>query len=231
MMLLLLLLLLPLATTTTALNILLPGGTGPVGQLVASKLAAAAASASTKQQQHRVTILTRNAFLAATPGCVSRDFGWVGARFVAKHRPRVALRDWDGGDLLDIVGQDWIGWQSDALARADCVVHLTGGGFTEQRVMACERLVRESLACNPTALHITVNPSDDLLSVLSPGMGSMKRARVARCEAMVAQNLSNHRCIRIDGNTKAETVRDAIIDAIEEWERNRRNRSTSNDKA
>ena len=36
------------------------------------------------------------------------------------------LRDWDGLDLLDIVEQDWVGWQEDALPNAQVVVHLTG---------------------------------------------------------------------------------------------------------
>ena len=50
----------------------------------------------------------------------------------------MALRDWDGGDPLDIVGADWIGWQDDALKVADVVVKLVGG-YTEQRVLATER--------------------------------------------------------------------------------------------
>ena len=72
-----------------------------------------------------------------------------------QNKAHVRLRDWDGGDLLDIVGNDWMGWQEDALQPADCVVHLTGGGFTEQRVLACERLVRESLRVNPNAFRAT----------------------------------------------------------------------------
>ncbi len=64
------------------------------------------------------------------------------------------------GDLLDIVGQDWVGWQDDTLANANCVVNLCGG-FTQQREMATERIVRELLRCNPTALQITVAPLDE----------------------------------------------------------------------
>jgi hypothetical protein len=195
------------STAVTALNILLPGGTGQVGKLLASKL-----------QKHDVTILARNAFLAATPSRVTEDFGWVGAGYLKKYR-HVKLRDWDGGDLLDIVGNDWMGWQEDTLKKANCIIiHLTGGGFTQQRVMACERLVRESLAVNPSALHITVNPTDDLLSILSPGMPSLKQQRIQTCEDMVRQNCQNHACLRIDGN-RIDDVCDSIISAVDNWEK------------
>lgn len=197
-----------MSVPVTALNLLLPGGTGPVGKLLASKLC---------PQQYDVTILARNAFLAASPNRVTEDFGWVGARYLEKFF-HVKLRDWDGGDLLDIVGKDWIGWQDDALKKADCVVHLTGGGFTQQRVMACERLVRESLAVNPAALHITVNPTNDLLSILSPGMSSVKQQRIQACESMVKQNCRNHVCLRIDDG-RIEDVCDTILGALNDWEK------------
>lgn len=191
--------------TAEALNILLAGGTGPVGATLASN----------HLQQHDITILTRNAFLAATPSRVTQDFGWVGARFMKQHK-HVKLRDWDGGDLLDIVGQDWMGWQEDALQQADCVIHLTGGGFTEQRVMAGERLVRESLRVNPSALHVTVNPTDNLLAdYLSPGIPAIKRQRIERCEAMVKKNCANHVCLRLD-ERRVEHVCKAIAAAVQE---------------
>ena len=119
------LLLLVLATFVhvDALNIVIPGGTGKIGQKVASALGS---------QGHTVQILCRNSFLASAPARVSGDFGWVGKAYLNSN-PRVSLRDWDGGDLLDIVGQDWLGWQDDALAGADAVVNLVGG-YTEQRV-------------------------------------------------------------------------------------------------
>lgn len=202
----LLLLLLTGTASVNALNVLLPGGTGPVGTLLASQFLS----------NHDVTILARNAFLAATPSRVTEDFGWVGASYMKKNR-HVRLRDWDGGDLLDIVGQDWMGWQDDALEPADVVVHLTGGGFTEQRVMACERLVRESLGCNPSALHITVNPTDELLPFMSPGMPTTKRQRIERCEAMVRENCANHQCLRVD-ERKVEAVCGAVATAVKEWE-------------
>jgi hypothetical protein len=188
-----------------AYSIVLAGGTGPVGQMVASKLG-----------DQQVTILARNAFLAATPSRVTQDYGWVGARFLAQNR-HVRLRDWDGGDLLDIVGRDWMGWQQDTLATANVVVHLNGGGFTQQRVMACERLVRESLLFNTKAFHVTVNPTDELLARLSPGLPSIKQQRIASCEEMVRANCDNHVCIR-SNDKKVEAVCDAILAAIADWE-------------
>jgi len=141
---------------------------------------------------HSVTILCRNAFLAAAPSRVSSDFGWVGRSYLNAN-PRVSLRDWDGGDLLDIVGQDWLGWQDDALEPADCVVNLCGG-MTEQRVMACERIVRESLRVNPAAMQITMSPIDDDLVM------KLKRDRVALCEKMVTDNCLASKCLRAEIN-------------------------------
>ncbi len=174
-------LLLSLLNAANGFHIVLAGGTGQVGRELSSKLVS---------DGHDVTILCRNAFLAAAPSRVSSDFGWLGQSFLNKY-PGIKLRDWDGGeekmciffyfylqfcencasdppklycmyvgDLLDIVGQDWVGWQDDTLAKADCVVNLCGG-FTQQREMATERIVRESLRCNPTALQITVAPIDE----------------------------------------------------------------------
>ena len=201
--------LLLLGTEVTSLNILLPGGTGPVGKILASMV-----------PLHDVTILARNAFLAATPSRVFEDYGWVGAGFLKKHR-HVKLRDWDGGDLLDIVGKDWLGWQDDALKKADCVVHLTGGGFTQQRVMACERVVRESVSANSEAFHITINPTDDLLSIISPGLPSTKQMRIQTCEEMVRRNCRNHACLRVD-DKRVEVVCSAILAEINDWEKSQK---------
>jgi uncharacterized protein YbjT (DUF2867 family) len=110
--------------TVGAFNIVLAGGTGDVGRALSSSLI---------NDGHDVTILCRNAFLAAAPARVTEEFGWLGKSFLDKH-PAIKLRDWDGGDLLDIVGQDWIGWQEDTLAKADAVVNLVGG-FAQQREM------------------------------------------------------------------------------------------------
>ena len=166
-----------------ALNIVIPGGTGKIGQRVAAILGS---------QGHSVKILCRNAFLAAAPARVSPDFGWVGKAYLNAN-PRVTLRDWDGGDLLDIVGQDWLGWQEDALTGADAVINLVGG-YTEQRVMACERIVRESLNVNPTAMQITLSPIDDDLTM------KLKKDRVELCEKMVKDNCMKSECLRVEIN-------------------------------
>ena len=167
----------------SALNVVVAGGTGKMGRALSSSLVA---------KGHDVTILCRNAFLAATPSRVSSDFGWLGESFIARN-PRVELRDWDGGDLLDIVGQDWVGWQDNALKPADCVVNLVGG-FTEQRTMATERIVRESLRVNPNAMQITISPIDDDLPM------KMKRDRVTMCEKMVKENCLHSECFRAEVN-------------------------------
>lgn len=170
-------------------NVVLAGGTGNLGRALSSSLA---------NDGHDVTILCRNAFLAASANRVSGDFGWLGRSFLDKN-PGIKLRDWDGGDLLDIVGQDWLGWQEDTLANADVVVNLVGG-FTQQREMAAERIVRESLRVNPTALQITVGPKDEELNMITPGAFSAKVARLKQCEDLVSVNCANFECMRIEAN-------------------------------
>lgn len=109
---------------------------------------------------------------------------------------------------------DWIGWQDDTLVSADIILHLVGG-FTEQRVMACERIVRESLSYNPNAYHITINPTDTDLEVISPGMKSLKLQRIQRCEDVVSTNCLYYKLIRIDANNvRNESKR--IINIINE---------------
>jgi hypothetical protein len=171
----------------SALNIVLPGGSGDVGKLLASKL-----------PQHEITILCRNAFLAAAPNRVTEDFGWVGKGYLEAH-PHVKLRDWDGGDLLDIVGCDWMGWQEDTLAKADIVVNLVGG-YTEQRLMATERLVREGLRVNPDVLQVTVSPAEEELYLISPGAPTKKKERLKHCEELVSKNCLNSVCLRLEAN-------------------------------
>lgn len=170
-------------------NVVLAGGSGVIGKTLSSSLV---------KDGHDVTILCRNAFLAAAPARVTSEFGWVGRTFLEKH-PGVKLRDWDGGDLLDIVGQDFLGWQEDTLSKADAVVNLVGG-FTQQREMAAERIVRESLRVNPTALQITVGPRDDELQMVSPGAKTAKVARLKQCEDLVSVNCANFECLRIEAN-------------------------------
>jgi len=95
------------AYRASAFKIVLAGGTGELGRALSSSLV---------HDGHDVTILCRNSFLAAAPSRVTSEFGWLGKSFLDKH-PSIKLRDWDGGDLLDIVGQDWVGWQVSDLHR------------------------------------------------------------------------------------------------------------------
>mmetsp|Transcript_29743 Transcript_29743/g.53987 ORF Transcript_29743/g.53987 Transcript_29743/m.53987 type:complete len:220 (+) Transcript_29743:40-699(+) len=187
-------------------SIVIPGGTGTIGATLSSALA---------NDGHDVTILCRNAFLAGAPNRASGDFGWLGQGFLESH-PGIKLRDWDGGDLLDIVGQDWVGWQEDTLAKADVVVNLVGG-YTQQREMAAERIVRESLRVNPTALQITVSPKDDELKIISPGVPTTKIARLKQCEDLVSMNCANFKCVRLEANRveeECDRIKNVIYDAL-----------------
>ena len=192
-----------------ALNIVIPGGTGPVGRLLASSL-------SKSETPHTVTILARNAFLASAPNRVSTDFGWLGESFL-ENSPGVYIRDWDGGDLLDIVGCDWMGWQEDTLKNADIVVNLVGG-YTNQRVMATERIVRESLSVNPTALQITVSPIEEELRKYSPGLIETKLKRINTCEEMVKANCLSSACLRVEMND-AKQICSQILEVIDGYEK------------
>mmetsp|Transcript_29061 Transcript_29061/g.78645 ORF Transcript_29061/g.78645 Transcript_29061/m.78645 type:complete len:206 (-) Transcript_29061:1214-1831(-) len=167
------------------LQIAVAGGTGKLGRLLLPKLV-----------DHDVTVLTRNAFLASAPNRVTEVFGYLGKGFLTRN-PHVKLRDWDGGDLLDIVGSDFLGWQEDALKNADVVVHMVGG-YTEQREMATERLLRESFRFNKGAVHITVNPIAEEITYISPGMVTLKTKRIQKCEDMVRENCGNSRCLRLE---------------------------------
>jgi len=110
----------------------------------------------------------------------------------------------DGGDLTDIVGKDWMGWQEDTLAKADVVVNLVGG-YTGQRVMATERIVRESLSFNPQALQVTVSPNEEELNIISPGAFEIKNERIKLCEEIVSSNCANSVCIRLEANRLEES--------------------------
>ncbi|KAL9179431.1 hypothetical protein ACHAXT_008721 [Thalassiosira profunda] len=189
-----------------AFHIILAGGTGPVGASLASSLSS---------DGHSVSVLCRNAFLAAAPARVTSEFGWLGEKFLEQN-PGVKLRDWDGGDLLDIVGQDFLGWQEDTLAHADAVVNLVGG-FTNQREMAAERIVRESLRVNPTALQVTVSPKEDELPIVSPGQNTIKVARLKQCEDLVSVNCANYECLRLEANRaeeECERIKKVLYDRL-----------------
>ena len=189
------------ATVGESLQIAIAGGTGKIGRILLPKLV-----------DHDVTVLTRNSFLASAPNRVTEVFGYLGQGFLNKNK-HVKLRDWDGGDMLDIVGKDFIGWQDDALKKADVVVHLVGG-FTEQREMATERLVRESLRLNRVAIHITVNPLEEDIASFTPGMLTLKTKRIEKCESMVRDNLSNAKCLRVEAY-KMDAASQEILETIQ----------------
>jgi len=191
------LLLLSSSSAVRSLNIVVAGGTGKVGRQLSSELG---------EKGHAVTVLARNAFLASTPSRVSHDYGWLGESFLLKNG-HIRLRDWDGGDLLDIVGKDWVGWQDETLPRADVVVNLVGG-YTEQRTMAAERIVRECLRLNPSAMQITLSPMDE-----DVGM-KLKIDRLDACEKMVQGNCQSSACLRAEiGDIKGAC--EQIMNAIE----------------
>lgn len=183
------------------LQIAVAGGTGKIGRALLPKLA-----------DHDVTVLTRNSFLASAPNRVTEAFGYLGEGFLRKH-PHVHLRDWHGGDMLEIVGNDFVGWQDDALKKADVILHLCGG-FTEQREMVTESLVRESLRINQGATHITVNPLADEIGRFTPGMLTLKTKRIEKCESMVENNCNNSKCLRIVA-FRPEIASQEIFEAIQ----------------
>jgi len=186
------------------LQITIAGGTGKLGKLLLPKLL-----------DHDVIVLTRNSFLASAPNRVTEAFGYLGEGYLRKY-PHVQLRDWDGGDLLEIVGQDFIGWQDDALQNTDVIVHLVGG-YTQQREMATERLVRESLRINPSVAHVTVNPLEKEIPKISPGMLTLKTKRIQDCETMVKENIKNNRCLRLEA-FRDEHACEKIFDSIKSLE-------------
>jgi NAD(P)-dependent dehydrogenase (short-subunit alcohol dehydrogenase family) len=170
--------LLIIVSTCDALNVVIAGGSGKVGRELATLL----------HNDHQVTILCRNVFLASTPSRVSKDFGWLGDSYLSKHKS-IKLRDWDGGDLNDIVGKDWMFWQDDVLPSADMIINLVGT-YTEQRTMSVERLIRESSRLCPNVKHILVSLADEDLKM------TIKKKRAADCEKMLRDNCPNSICLR-----------------------------------
>ena len=126
------------------------------------------------------------------------------------------MRDWDGGDLLDIVGCDWMGWQEDTLPNADIIINLVGG-YTEQRVMATERIVRESFRLNRNALQITVSPLDEDIKNFSPGALAAKLNRIETCENMVKNNCVSSMCLRAEFNDM-KGINEKILQIVENYE-------------
>mmetsp|Transcript_20523 Transcript_20523/g.49353 ORF Transcript_20523/g.49353 Transcript_20523/m.49353 type:complete len:159 (+) Transcript_20523:163-639(+) len=119
-------------------------------------------------------------------------------------------------DFRFLKGQDFLGWQEDTLTEADAVVNLVGG-FTQQREMAAERIVRESLRVNPLALQITVGPKDDELEMISPGAYTTKVARLKQCEDLVSFNCANFECLRLEANRveeECERIKELIYDQL-----------------
>lgn len=188
-------------STVSSLNVVIAGGTGKVGRLLSSTL-------QNQNKGHEITVLCRNAFLASAPNRVSEQFGWLGEGFLSKH-DSVQLRDWDGGDLLDIVGCDWMGWSDETLPKADVIVNLVGG-YTEQRTMACERLVRESYRLNKSAKHILLSMTDEDLQT------TLKKNRAKECEDMLTANCNDVACLRAEmydvkgGNAQIMNILDSM---------------------
>mmetsp|Transcript_438 Transcript_438/g.674 ORF Transcript_438/g.674 Transcript_438/m.674 type:complete len:97 (+) Transcript_438:53-343(+) len=84
--------------------------------------------------------------------------------------------------------------------------------------MATERLVRESLRVNKDALQITVNPKEEEIPILSPGMVTLKTKRIKDCESMVRENCLYTSCLRLEANRDEEACEE-ICNAIAAWEK------------
>ena len=70
--------------------------------------------------------------------------------------------------------------------------------------MATERIVREALRVNPTALQITVAPLDEELKMISNVAVAAKIQRLKLCESLVSTNCMNYECIRLQANRVEE---------------------------
>mmetsp|Transcript_6542 Transcript_6542/g.7123 ORF Transcript_6542/g.7123 Transcript_6542/m.7123 type:complete len:219 (-) Transcript_6542:144-800(-) len=188
----------------SAMKVVIAGGTGRLGQTVASQL-----------KDHTVLLLSRNSFLASAPNRVTAEWGYVGQGYL-NINPHVTVRDWDGGDMGEIVGCDFVGWQDDALKGADVVVNCVGD-YTQQRLMATERIVRESLRLNKQAVQITVSPtSGDSVRTLASGAYTKVEKRIDDCEKMVKENCLYSVCLRLNaGRTNFMNNVEEIVSAIE----------------
>jgi len=146
--------LLLLAHEANSLNVLAVGATGAVGR---SFVRAAS-------QEGNVLVLARNGYLATAKERVSGDFGYLGPKI---HKLKgVLVRDWDGGDLLDITGDTWLGWQGDVAAfQADAAVMLTGC-LTDARLKGVERIADAFTGMAPADVPkrlLFVCPADEVI--------------------------------------------------------------------
>ena len=160
-----------------SLKIVIAGGTGGLGSVVASKVAGAG---------HDVTILCRNAFLAQTPSRVSEDFGWVGERRVdrwAAAGARLTFRDWTGGDELDCVSDRWVGWEA-SVAGADALVFAAGDYGRDGRRRPIDALGAAAVEAGGAAprRYVHLAPADALVATTG-AYADRKRETLLACEA------------------------------------------------
>ena len=183
-----LLLLLSIIPTVNSLkHIVIAGGTGRVGkQIITTLLDPTRPDA----KDYKITVLARNKFLASAPNRVSGDFGFLGKSFISRF-PSLNLRDYDGGDLLDIVGMDWMGWE-EVLVDCDLFVNAVGT-LTEQRTKAVRRfgdfIKREEEKLpgpgKKSIKQLHISPTDDLLRAVSKVAVDSKIERVRDCEILL----------------------------------------------
>jgi len=82
--------------------------------------------------------------------------------------------------------------------------------------MAAERLVLESSRLKSEALHITVNPVEEDIPLLTPGMVTLKTKRIRDCEELVKQNCANCACLRLEIFKMDELCKE-ISQRIDNW--------------
>ena len=113
-------------------------------------------------------VLARNGFLASAPSRVSHDYGYLGPKLMRKSKCKV--RDWDGGDMLDITGSTWVGWQGDVENfGCDVAVCMTGCLY-EARIMAVDRMCTAfgDMSAKKGRVKMFINVLPDTSIVKSP---------------------------------------------------------------
>eukprot|EP00520_Triparma_pacifica_P011254 CAMPEP_0118657318 /NCGR_PEP_ID=MMETSP0785-20121206/13956_1 /TAXON_ID=91992 /ORGANISM="Bolidomonas pacifica, Strain CCMP 1866" /LENGTH=220 /DNA_ID=CAMNT_0006550231 /DNA_START=235 /DNA_END=894 /DNA_ORIENTATION=- len=174
-------------STFSLKHVVIAGGTGRVGKEIITTLLDPNRPSG---NDFKITVLARNKFLASAPGRVSADFGWLGKGFISRY-PSLSLRDYDGGDLLDIVGMDWMGWE-EVLSDCDLFVNAVGT-LTEQRKKACMRfgdfIKREEEKLpgsgRKTIKQLHLSPTDDLLRKYNKVAVEAKISRVRDCKILL----------------------------------------------